>query len=733
MKSLLFQWRDDCGRKVRTCGLLALFAGLVVTFSQAAPLPLNADHITVSGNELQSVILSGVSIPRSNLVQITLDSWSGGSGTALLVADTGEPNGAAVTLTPAQRRALLEDDWRLDTGLINPANSPTAVQARFKSPIQNKPGFDLVVFEFQGAANADPFRFTINGVTVTVDGTQYGDTGYSFSSGDALSIGATPTNLDALLTNNLTIAIDSIFNRVLGVALDLSDFGVPPNGVVTNFFFGSATTAYFDPVLIAGIATNAPSQEPKPFAIIGSVLSLDSNTVSLTWSSRPGTNYAIQSSVLPVTNIWLDEITNVTAQGWLTTRTISNALTAPARFFRVQETTPPPLPPEILLRSSWQTVNIGDIAHSPGVLELIRTHITNASVTLWAGDVGRGVREMLLTNFPTLRIVQGDIAGNGLPNNSDLQAAWNRASLLVHGSGPLLLAESHVNAWRLATGKPYGIYGVTQGGVPGGTTKTVYDGAAFVYLRDTRSLTNVRNAGVTSPVIEFAPDGTFGLALRNEALATNYLAQQGLTDKQFLCVIPRLRWTPYWLTGSPYDAAKDAENEQWKEIDHAKLRECIIQWVRQTGQKVLACPEMTYQVDLIPELIINPLPEDVRTNVVWRNTYWLPDGAASVYARAAAVVSFECHSPIIALANATPAIYVRQPTDSIKGQMYRDIGVPQWIMEIDAVTGADIAARALAIHNDPATAQATLTNAMNYVRQRQQQSMSVMRAALGLP
>jgi hypothetical protein len=33
-------------------------------------------------------------------------------------------------------------------------------------------------------------------------------------------------------------------------------------------------------------------------------------------------------------------------------------------------------PPRILLRSSWQIVNIGDIAHTPGVLALIEKHIS---------------------------------------------------------------------------------------------------------------------------------------------------------------------------------------------------------------------------------------------------------------------------------------------------------------------------------------------------------------------
>jgi len=43
-----------------------------------------------------------------------------------------------------------------------------------------------------------------------------------------------------------------------------------------------------------------------------------------------------------------------------------------------------------------------------------------------------------------------------------------------------------------------------------------------------------------------------------------------------------------------------------------------------------------------------------------------------MYKRALAVVSMECHSPIIAYANQTPAFYLRLKENTIKGQMYYD-------------------------------------------------------------
>ena len=62
--------------------------------------------------------------------------------------------------------------------------------------------------------------------------------------------------------------------------------------------------------------------------------------------------------------------------------------------------------PRILLRSSWQTVNIGDIAHTPGVLRILETHLPEAEITLWPSNIDNGVDELLLTRFPKLKIAK---------------------------------------------------------------------------------------------------------------------------------------------------------------------------------------------------------------------------------------------------------------------------------------------------------------------------------------
>lgn len=476
---------------------------------------------------------------------------------------------------------------------------------------------------------------------------------------------------------------------------------------------------------------------PVPFSEMPAIriceLNPPARSASLGWQSGIGKNYTIERS----TNLadWTTVVGRAASQGGFTYRRFFENSGPSDLFFRVTETAPPAAPAqEILLRSSWQAVNIGDIAHTPGMLQLLQNAFPDARLTLWASDTSRGVGDVLRAEFPNLEIVYGNVSNTGVASNPNLQTAWNRADILIHGSGPYLVAESSIEAWRRSTDKPYGIGGVSQGN-PGNATKTLINEASFVFLRDPVSLDAVRAAGTTSPVIAFGPDATFALALRNEPTADAYLESVGLDDRPFLCVVPRLRWTPYWEINNTVPTAVEeqriVENNTWKEPDHAKLREAIIRWVRETGNPVLACPEMTYAVNLIPELLIDPLPEDVKPHVIWRDSYWLTDEAASVYARATAIVSCEMHSPIIAIANGVPAIYVRQPTDTSKGYMWPHVGLGEWFFEIETATGADIADAVMAIHANPAAAKNTVRAASAKLHADQEAMMEAVRAALG--
>ncbi len=392
----------------------------------------------------------------------------------------------------------------------------------------------------------------------------------------------------------------------------------------------------------------------------------------------------------------------------------------------------------ILLRSGWQTENIGDIAHTPGLLRLLQIHLGEAGVMVWSNALDRGVGAMLRRNFPKVRIVSGSTDDNGRPETAELAEAFERADFLLHGSGPGVVARSHLEAWR-RTGKRYGIFGVTvalreeaASRALDARLRATLEGAAFVFTRETASLKNLQQAGILRPQLGFAPDSTFSLRIYDEAAAERFLKENGLEPKKFIAVVPRLRYTPYHTMravnwSKEEIARRTAVNRKHQEADHAKLREVITTWVRQTGHKALLCPEMTYQVGLLEPLLYRPLPDEVKAHVVRRDRYWLPDEAGSVYRRAAAVVSLECHSPIIAAANDTPCIYVHQPEDGIKGQMWRDVGLKDWYFEVESASGEEIAGRLMSIYEDYAAAQVRVHEAVIYARKLQGDAMSLLR------
>jgi Polysaccharide pyruvyl transferase. len=403
----------------------------------------------------------------------------------------------------------------------------------------------------------------------------------------------------------------------------------------------------------------------------------------------------------------------------------------------------------ILLRSGWQTINIGDIAHTPGILRLLEKHLPDANVILWPKSLDRGVEPMLRKRFPRLRIVRdASTWHNPEPRSDDptIEAAMAEASLWLHGSGSGINESGDLERWRETTGKPYGIFGASIGvviGVPDqqepvlpNSVRRILEGAAFVFTRETRSLAAIRQAGIRCQHMEFAPDATFALDLRNEAAARKLLQSAGLEPDRFLCAIPRLRITPYWELlpdGKPHseEAARKKEvNQKYVASDHEKMRTAITAWVRETGLKVLLCPEMTYQVDLFRPYLYDPLPADVKEKVVPMDRYWLTDEAASVYRQARAVISMECHSPIIANANDRPGIYLRQPEDTWKGQMYPDLGLGAWKLEIHSASGEEIAERLLSVHTQYDEAQAQVRRAAALAASLQSRAMAVVSRTL---
>ena len=83
------------------------------------------------------------------------------------------------------------------------------------------------------------------------------------------------------------------------------------------------------------------------------------------------------------------------------------------------------------------------------------------------------------------------------------------------------------------------------------------------------------------------------------------------------------------------------------------------------------------------------------------------------------------------IGNGIPAIVCRWAEQTSKGIMWRDIGLGDWLFNLDEETDvARVAPTVLALAKDPAAAKAKAEKAREFVRQRQRETMAVLRREL---
>lgn len=367
----------------------------------------------------------------------------------------------------------------------------------------------------------------------------------------------------------------------------------------------------------------------------------------------------------------------------------------------------------MIVRSSWATVNLGDVAHSPGVVRALQRSVPNAEVVLWPVALGKRERAMLEQALPGVPIVDGAIASDGKPDTPELAVAIERADVLVHGSAAGLYRGDEISWWRETTCKPYGYLGVTVDPLCPPTTGTLselermveslpsdyladedrrlLDEAEFVVARDSLSLDYLRRQGVATHELSLGADGTFGYDYLDDGAAEDLLSEFGLVVGEFACFVPRLRYAPYaQIYGSAptrEQRRRDAVNAATMSADLSALAEAISTWVHRTGQPALVVPEMSYAVAVARDQLVPLLDDAVGDRVHVLDRYWPLEQAAAVYARSSLVVSMECHSPILASISHTPTLYLRQPTETFKSQMFADLGHPEVVVELPAPAG----------------------------------------------
>src|SRR5690606_31804666 len=99
--------------------------------------------------------------------------------------------------------------------------------------------------------------------------------------------------------------------------------------------------------------------------------------------------------------------------------------------------------------------------------------------------------------------------------------------------------------------------------------------------------------------------------------------------------------------------------------------------------------------------------------------------------RSAGLFGNEMHSPIMCIGNGVPAVVCRWAEQTSKGFMWRDIGLGDWLFDMDKEQDRRrVAATVLALATDPEAARSRVAEAQKVVRRRQAETMKVLAEAL---
>jgi len=321
------------------------------------------------------------------------------------------------------------------------------------------------------------------------------------------------------------------------------------------------------------------------------------------------------------------------------------------------------------------------------------------------------ISEDLLTLFPT------DIYRK-IGQNPEYREAFENAGFLLYNSGTTLnygrLGVKNLWGYTLVWALPLLIarninlpYGINSQSVDAVewplelVYKKLFKDARFFYCRDSDSLNYLEQKDLLNANSGFRPDSTFFFRGLDEPWAEVFLKQHSLKEKEYICLIIR-----YAGDKSTYhDPIGGTISPERKKNQMQKLRAFIEKWVAKTGVKVLICPETRGSIPHALEQVYSPLPDKIKKDCICMEEFWTSEQAYSVFKRARIVISMEMHSIIMSLNVGTPVIHNPFAEAGRKKWMLRDLGLANWLLDIDETGAEELLDTALKIHDNFSAAE----------------------------
>ncbi|OGV34100.1 MAG: hypothetical protein A2020_09445 [Lentisphaerae bacterium GWF2_45_14] len=343
----------------------------------------------------------------------------------------------------------------------------------------------------------------------------------------------------------------------------------------------------------------------------------------------------------------------------------------------------------------------------------------------WGKSKLESFRRGILTSFESQDVVDDilerlslDIFEELKASRPEAAAAFENAGFVLYNSGTTLnfgrlgvrdlwgytlpLAMSLIVARRL--GIPFGIGSQSFDALDWPMDllyKKLFADAAFVYCRDSDSLNYLKQRGLTASNSGYRPDTTFFFRGFDEKWADSFMARHNLEEEKFMCILLRISDS----VAQYNDPTGGIVSEERKQEHMRKIAQFIEGWIEKTGNKVLICHETRHTIDTVPKYLLPLLPKRLEDKIIYMDGFWTSEQAYSIFKRARIVTSMEMHSIIMALNVGTPSIHNPFDEAGRKKWMMKDIGVADWLLDIDNIDDLTLLDTAISIHENYETSK----------------------------
>ena len=340
----------------------------------------------------------------------------------------------------------------------------------------------------------------------------------------------------------------------------------------------------------------------------------------------------------------------------------------------------------ILIRTGWDVETYGDLAAIPAIYRSIQRFVPSTEVIIWPYEMNDDLRALLEKSFTQLKLVEGVINEAGEPTTEELKKAFETSNLFLYAAGiyrkidwtgqdPEGTETASISYCRKMN-IPYVIYGL--GEIPGTQEiqtafMNILSGASLSFVTESKSAGQIKDLKLKIENLKSGPNPLFAFDLKNDTGARNYIEDSGIVDHDFIAV----------------NFKNTGHSETNVDSPVKKILFILNNWAQSTDHLILLISDSRDDIDYMKK-IYDDLPETLKSKTIVFDAVFSPDMISSVLEKSRIAVAMSPYPLFSALLADIPILHLADWDDNTDGQVFIDLGLKDYVMEIKITSEQDL-------------------------------------------